>query len=76
MGAGTESQSAENYLGSFIPANSWQNAAIRFLARRRVAEGRVVFTTIVIARPHPSAVLRRNRHLEDTADELATSSTS
>src|SRR5262245_30204039 len=43
----------------------------RVLTRRLVAVGCVVYTTIAVVRPHPSAVLRPNRHLEDTADELA-----
>src|SRR5262245_35068101 len=43
----------------------------RVLTRRLVAVRCGDYTTIAVVRPHPSAVLRPSRHLEDTADELA-----
>jgi hypothetical protein len=41
----------------------------RRLARRLIAVRRAAYVTIVAARPHPMPVFRRDRHLEDAADD-------
>jgi hypothetical protein len=55
--------------GCLASAPALRERGHRGFARRLVAVCRAAYVTIVAARPHLMPVFRRDRHLEDAADD-------
>jgi hypothetical protein len=54
-----------------LPPPAFHERRHRGLARRLIAMRGAADVAVVAARPHPMMVLRRDRHLEDAADDDA-----
>src|SRR5262245_52539704 len=56
---------------SLLSPPAFRERRHRCFARRLVAVGGTADVSVVAASPHPGVILRRDRHLEDTADDNA-----